>query len=172
MACLDTINYGLFMKHPALIGLKAYWDSLRNGDQPPSKRSFDVLGLPTEIWPRLFMIDKLANKPDFRIRILGSYLVAAYGQDFKGKLLTDDEIPCITNSITYHLLGNVLKNRDSEYYFGRTDFRFTSQYAETEQILLPLVCEQGLVSVIVGAIDFPGFQSKKPDIISLVTKVT
>ncbi|MCZ8310003.1 MAG: PAS domain-containing protein [Magnetospirillum sp.] len=137
--------------------LFGYWESLNSRAGIPEKLSFNPIDIPGLVWPRIFMIDILEGLRNYRVRLLGTYLVDAYGQDFKGCRLDDDEIPRITQSATYRLLPKLQLSGKPQYFFGTTPFRYTDSYREVEQVLMPLADSTGRIAYAVGGVDYRGF---------------
>ena len=142
-------------KNEHIQALFAYWDALPKFLDSPRKTDFDPVDLAVKVWPRLFMVDILEGQNEYRLRLLGTYLVEAYGRDFTGARFVDSEIPNVTRSQTYRLLGDLVATQKPQHYLGPTEFRFITDYAICEQILLPLVDDKGRIAHVVGAIDFP-----------------
>jgi hypothetical protein len=134
-----------------------YWRSLAPSNALPAKSSFDPIGLPPAALPRVFMIDNLVGSSNYRLRLLGSYLVNAYDRDFTGHDLIDSQIPNVTRSRTFRLLNEMLSTRLPQYDIGPTVFRFNDRYTTVEQVLLPLTDEAGCIAFAVGAVDYPDY---------------
>ncbi len=87
---------------------------------------------------------------------MGGYLVSAYGQDFGGRRLTDDEIPGISQTATCRLLDDIAATSLPQYYLGPTRMRFRDFESIVEQVLLPLSDETtGQIVAAIGAINYP-----------------
>lgn len=134
-----------------------YWNSLRQAGGIPLKSGFDPINLPTTLWPRLHMIDIPRDGGVNRNRLLGTYIAEAVGSDFTGRRLTDDEIPGMSGSVTFHLLQQLLSSSEPQHYYGPSRFLGVSRFAAHEQILLPLYDEEGQIVAAVGALDYPEF---------------
>jgi hypothetical protein len=139
---------------PLLRELMVYWESLRSGDELPRKRDFNPLNLSVEVWPRLFLID-IADTMDFRIRLLGTYVIAGLGQDFTGHRIADDDTPGASQSMAYRLLRELYAKQAPQHYVGPPKFGKTKRFNKCEQIYLPLIDDPGQICAAVGAIDYP-----------------
>jgi hypothetical protein len=58
----------------------------------PCKRDVDPTEMPRELLPSLQIIDVIDGGERFRYRLVGTALVAAYGEEFTGKC--SDELLC------------------------------------------------------------------------------
>jgi len=73
-----------------LRALYNYWDRQRSGRPMPDRRDIDPAGLPGGVLPSLAMFDLIEGARRIRVRLLGTDVVARFGQDFTGRYL--DEI--------------------------------------------------------------------------------
>ncbi|MBL8805565.1 MAG: PAS domain-containing protein [Rhodospirillales bacterium] len=144
---------------PHLLELYEYWARMADGGRLPQRRRFDPLELSGPVWPRLFLIETASRPEECRVRVLGTYLVGAYGREFTGCRCTDAEIPRFSKSTTYRLLRDILHEKTPQYAYAETQFRFNDDYRHCEQVLLPLADDHGGLAAAVGAIDFPGLRS-------------
>lgn len=69
------------------IALKEYWDRKRGSHAMPRRADIDPLELRDHLGS-LVMIDVLPGAADFRMRLIGTFITAAYGRDSTGKLLS------------------------------------------------------------------------------------
>lgn len=145
------------IKSPLLEILFEYWEKLAANVGVPQKTIFNPIDVPGTVWPRIFIIDILEGVRNYRVRLLGTYLVDAYGQDFTGCNMNDGEIPRITQSATYRLLPKLQSSGLPQHYFGPTPFRYTDSYREVEQVLMPLADPIGRIAYAVGGVDYLGF---------------
>jgi len=73
--------------NPRFLQLKAYWDRKRGGRAMPMRADIDPLELRGHVGS-LVLVDVLPAMTDFRMRLIGSRIVEAYGRDSTGKLLS------------------------------------------------------------------------------------
>src|SRR5262249_45721205 len=106
------------IQNPLLKSLFAYWQSLRRKDGVARKRDFDPLDLPAKVLPRIFMIDVQRAAPNYRFRLLGTYLVEAHGHDYTGCALVDSEVPGFSQSKTMELLPILRETSEPQHYRG------------------------------------------------------
>lgn len=142
--------------NPAIrMGLEFYI-TVHPGDRLPQRRLLDPVALPPALLPHLFVIDVLPGGAGFRMRLMGTHQVGAYGRDFTGRRLVDAEIPGISRSATYAMLEPVARRGEPGYFRGPTAFRFQDDYETHEQVLLPFAGEGAEVAMICGVIHFEG----------------
>jgi hypothetical protein len=144
------------IRHRALATLYDYWRALAP-EGMPRRRDFDPVGLPGEVWPRLYLVKTGPRVEECQLRVLGTYIVAAYGRDFTGRHCNDGEIPRFSVSNTAGLLDRLLREPAARHHFGKTSFRFFDDYRTCEQVLLPLADDTGRLCAAIGAVDFPSF---------------
>jgi len=132
-----------------------YWAGLASGDAVPLERQLDIANLPPKTRAHMLAIAILDGERNYRVTMLGSYLVAVYGRDYTGCRLVDEEIPRVTRSITYALLDRLARDRRPLCYHGPSGFRFAGFDSPHEQIMMPLCDDAGRIVAAVGAIDFP-----------------
>lgn len=140
-----------------LATLYQYWRSLKRTDGVPLKQAFNPIDLPGSVWPRIFMLDILDGPENYRVRLLGTYLVDAYSRDLTGHRLVESEMPGITASATWRMLPALVAKREAQYYFGPTNFKFGDMYKRIEQVLMPLADDRGDIRYAIGGIDFIEF---------------
>jgi hypothetical protein len=143
--------------NPLLVTLYRYWRSLAPAGEVPRKCAFNPIDLPGAVWPRIFLLDILEGRQNYRVRLLGTYLVDACGRDLTGLHLVESEIPRIERSATWRMLPALVVEREPQYYFGPTSFRFGDVYQRIEQILMPLADDYGDVRYALGGLDFLEF---------------
>jgi len=140
--------------------LWSYWHRLARESRPPPKSRFDVVDLPADSWSRLILFDVLEGANSYRVRVMGTYLVEAYGSDFTGCLLVDSAIPRVTNSASYKLLPRVVESRAPQHYLGPCGFRLGPGFDDVAMVLLPLTDAGGRVAYAIGSIHYPSYREK------------
>ena len=135
-----------------------YWLDLHDGLQPPEREQFDPTHLPSRALPYLFLLE-LVPGPAWRLRLTGSHVVEAQGQDFTGCKLVDEEIPGISQSRTVRILNQMADTGLPGHFHGRSTFRFRQDYEDHEQVLLPFRSHAtSAIETVLGAIVFEGLQ--------------
>ncbi len=154
---VDPMSLGAGIRHPLLRLLFKHWITFKSFDGFALKSKFDPVALPTELWPRLHMIDIPQHETVCRNRLLGTYVVDAVGFDFTGRRLVDAEIPGMSRSVTYGLLEKLRTSSKPQHYYGPANFGQAKRFAVHEQILLPFFDEGGRIVAAIGALDYQGF---------------
>jgi hypothetical protein len=147
-------------RHTSLRQLLDYWQRLKGDRSMPRKREFDPVDLPARVLPRLFLIEFLEGAANYRLRLMGTYLRDTYGREFTWCRLVDDEMPGVTKTTTYQLLGVMMKTGEPQYSLGPDRFRLKDTYSLVEQVLLPLADDEGHLGFAVGAVDYPDMRKK------------
>lgn len=70
------------------VALKGYWDEKRGARPMPRRADIDPIELRDHLGS-LVMIEVLPGRTDFRMRLIGTTIAAAYGRDSTGKLLSE-----------------------------------------------------------------------------------
>jgi hypothetical protein len=153
------------IRHPLLRKLFSYWSGIAlQGALPGAvapRKFFDIVDVPLPVWPRTFMMDVLEGTGNYRVRVLGSYLVQIHGHDDTGRRLVDAEIPGATHSRTYALLERMMHERAPVRYWGPTSLRFSGIDTPHEQIVLPLGDDAGRITTALGAVDYPEVAARR-----------
>jgi hypothetical protein len=144
------------IEHAPLRMLFDYWSSLAPDGAIPLKQTFDIVNVPIAAWPHMFMIDILEGERNYRVRVCGTYIVSVYNRDFTGRRLVEEEIPHTTESVTYELLGRLVRDRRPLHYDGPSSFRFSGFKSPHEQIMMPLSDDSGRIVAALGAVYYPG----------------
>lgn len=133
-----------------------HWLNLHDGTRLPVREQLDPTELPPGVWPYLFLLERVPPTI-WRVRLMGSHLVTALGQDFTGCDMVDEQIPGITQSRTLRMLGEVTETSLPMHFHGRSGFRLRDDLDDHEQILLPFRrSEDDTVGMVLGAILFEG----------------
>ena len=109
-----------------------------------------------------FLTDILPGESNYLLKVHGSYLVNAIGKDFTGCRYVESEIPGCTRSSAYAMLNAISAMGLPQHYLGTTIFRRSDWHKDVEQVMLPLVGDDGCVSSVVGALDYPPLPGKNP----------
>lgn len=137
----------------------AHWLGLHDRERLPERERFDPTGLPSRTLPNLFLMERADDGP-WRLRLMGTHLVAALGQDFTGCDLVDGQVPGISRSRTMRLLGPMTETGLPAHFHGRSAYRYSETYDDHEQILLPFRRhDSNSVDVVLGAIVYEGLRT-------------
>ena len=140
----------------AVQAVLGHWLGLHDRQRLPSRDRLDPVDLPRRALPHLFLLEYTVGEP-WRLRLMGSHLVAALGHDFTGRRLVDEQIPSISKSRTVRLLASLVESGLPVHFHGRSDFRFNGGYADHEQVLLPFRRrDDDTIEIVLGAIVYEG----------------
>jgi hypothetical protein len=124
--------------HSSLRELQAYWLSKKGDLAAPARAAID----PSEIkslLPSLLLIDvvdDVASPQRFRIRLFGTGLVDAYGEEITGKFGDEIDLDDVVNELTAFLDTAV---RECRPQYLRTEYtKVRGRHLKYEQIILPL----------------------------------
>ena len=137
-------------RHPALRQLLAYWLSKKGAARAPSRSAIR----PEEIvplLPNLALVDVIGDPPRFRVRLFGTRLVEAYGEDITGKFT--DEIDL--NSLAPHLESQLKRvARECRPHVMRVQLTKAEDQRriEYERIWLPLSADGETVNMLLGGV--------------------
>lgn len=131
------------------LDLKAYWDRKRGARAMPVRSDIDPLELRGHLGS-LVLVDVLPGMTDFRMRLIGTTITAAYGRDSTGKLLSslksaDPEWWRFCDDLYRAVAGRavIAQARGNLRMVGRDFRRFDS-------VLLPLDAGDGTVGKILA----------------------
>lgn len=137
----------------------AHWLGLHDRERLPERERFDPVGLPGRALPNLFLLER-TPEDRWRLRLMGTHLVAALGHDFTGRDMVDEQVPAISRSRTMRLLGPVAETGLPAHFHGRSEYRYRGTYDDHEQILLPFRRhDSNAVDVVLGAIVYEGLRT-------------
>lgn len=140
--------------HASFQRLHAYWQAKRGDRRLPLRRDIDPLEL-REHLGSLNIIECLPGGADFRYRLIGTDIVAAYGRDSTGKTVrelyaTDDPEYCA------FLLG-IYRDVATRGVIARLQVNLrpvNKTYRMADSLLLPLDGGAGTVSSILNEVRF------------------
>lgn len=147
-------------KNPQVASLAQYWVDLQSDSGAPLWRAFDIADLPVAVWPRLMVIDVIDEPCRFRARLIGAYIIDAFGRDSTGRRFVNEEIPGIEGTDYLASLHEVADLKTPHYRFRRARFQMRDEYEFAEVLSLPFLDENGAVSMIVTGVDYVGFRER------------
>ena len=121
---------------PVLRGLYEYWASKRQGLIPPPRAAIH----PEEMvkWlPFLMLLDVVGEPPRFRVRLFGTALVEAYGEEITGRFMDNCDLNYITEQLEEQML-EVVRNGAPNVIDARFAKIADARYLDYERIALPL----------------------------------
>ena len=137
-------------RHPALRQLFAYWLSKKGSARAPARSAIHPEEI-VSLLPNLALVDVIGDPPRFRVRLFGTKLAEAYGEDITGKFT--DEIDL--NTIAPHLDSQLKRVvRECRPHVMRVLLTKTEdkRRIEYERIWLPLSADGETVNMLLGGI--------------------
>lgn len=133
---------------PALRDLLAYWMAIHPRTVLPSRGHFDPVDVPRAL-PNIVLTEVERDPYRFRVRLMGTEVVRAFGRDFTGRLL-DDVIPDFETSFGCLHRIEVAETGMPNYRHGHSSMAFRLDFAPIERIHLPLASDGATVDVILS----------------------
>lgn len=131
--------------HPKIRAIFDYWRSI-HPDGPsgalPGRQHFDPVDIPN-LLPNVWLIDVVPDIIRFRMRLVGTRVVAYAGEDSTG-LWIDEKWPDFNDAIYRRLV----ETRQPSWWRGPSQFRPEKSYFELERVRLPLARDSETVDMI------------------------
>lgn len=131
--------------------LYAYWLSKKGASRAPPRSAIH----PEEIvalLPSIALVDVVGDPPRFRVRLFGTNLVAAYGQDITGKFTDEIDLDTIGADLDAHMrrVARECRPHVVRVELTKADDRRRIEY---ERIWLPLSADGGsTVNMLLGGV--------------------
>ncbi|GHD59845.1 hypothetical protein GCM10017083_44970 [Thalassobaculum fulvum] len=139
-------------RNPELRGLLEYWVAIHPGDRLPSRRDFDPLKVRKAL-PNLVLTDVERDPYRFRIRLMGTAVVAAMQRDFTGRYL-DEVWPDAQNQLLVRHRVEVAETGLPNYRYGLSPTPFRLGFAPLERVFLPLAEDGERVDMILSMVAY------------------
>lgn len=128
--------------------LMRYWLRIHPGTQLPARRDFDPAAVPQAL--RSISLTDVERDPwRFRLRLMGTSVVQAFGRDFTGQYL-HEALEGFERSYTYTHRVEVAESGLPSYRHGFGTLPFKLDFAPIERIYLPFASDGAAVDVILG----------------------
>lgn len=140
------------VRDPGLRELLEYWISVHPGDRLPSRRHID----PVDVMPLLRSValtDVERNPIRFRVRLMGTAVMTAFGRDLTGSYL-HEALPGFEESSTYAKRVDVTETGLPVHCFGPPDQPFKLCFPPAERLYLPLAADGRNVDMILTMTKF------------------
>jgi hypothetical protein len=138
-------------EHASLRELQAYWESKRGQFAAPPRSAIDPSEI-TSLLPAILLIDvaDVVGSPHrFRIRLFGTGLVEAYGEEITGKFGDEIDLDHLMLALTAFLETVV---RECQPQYLRAEFtKERGRHLKFEQIILPLSEDGKSVNMLLSA---------------------
>ena len=153
-------------RHPALAGVEAYWQALRQGESIPFRSQISPRGLEHAL-EYAFVLERIA--PGIaRLRIAGSHLVALMGMEVRGMPLTAffsaGSRPHVSDTVESVFRDSAMAEvqLSAPRGLGRPSL-------EGQMLLLPLRSDNGVVDRALGCLVTDGAIGRQPRPLSLTS---
>lgn len=113
-----------------------YWISIHPSEGLPGRQHFDPVDVP-RLLPFVCLLDVSGDPPQFRVRLMGTQMVAFHEKDFTGYWY-HDAFPQFRGSNTEAAMVAAARTGQPRWYGGAPAFSHTTDYKYLECIALPL----------------------------------
>jgi hypothetical protein len=136
--------------HPDIAALVAYWESIRPESGLPGRQHFDPVDIP-RLLPAIRMLDVVGDPPRFRVRLVGTRIVRALGEDHTNRWL-DELYPDFAQSSAYLGLNTVVRTGKLNWRRGNPKFIDGREFMVIERLYLPFARDGRTVDMILSYI--------------------
>ncbi|WP_119419397.1 PAS domain-containing protein [Desertibaculum subflavum] len=134
-------------RHAALHRLYAYWQAKRGGAFAPSRTAIDPAEI-RDLLPFVVLADVVGTPPRFRIRLAGTHVVEAYGEEVTGRYADELDFNGIGPEVLAALQAVVRSGRPG---LVRRDFvKQDGRPLRYERLVLPLSSDGVTVDKLFG----------------------
>jgi hypothetical protein len=124
--------------HSDIARVHRYWLSIHPAVGLPGRQHVDVLAIPRNLLPRIWLLDIQPEPFRLRYRLVGTEIVRAIGREVTGQWL-DDAHPHLESDPTYLArYRGVVATRAPSWRRGLARLWTHQDFREIENILLPL----------------------------------
>jgi hypothetical protein len=146
--------------HDDIKAIVDYWRSIHPKIGLPGRQHFDPVDIP-QLLANLRLIDVHTSPMRFRIRLMGSQLVAAFNQDHTGKFY-DEIFEGFDDSDLFHKLRAVVETHEPNWRKGDHRLNPVRNYVLMERVALPLASDGVNVDMLLMLMHFePRFEIGK-----------
>ncbi len=129
--------------------LLAYWESKRQGRAMPARADIDPLDF-HELLPNIILLDVEGER--FRVRVVGTGVVARFGDDYTGRYLDELDFGDQRDAILAHY-GEC--RRTAAPHVSRTLFTSVRGVStRMERLILPLSVDGATVDMMLACLEF------------------
>jgi hypothetical protein len=128
--------------HPAIRAIYQYWRSIHPGTGLPGRQHVDPVDIP-HLLSNLWLLDVVRSPVRFRMRLVGTRVVAYAGKDNTGKWI-DEKWPDYNDAI----YRRIVETGQPSWWRGPSQFRPDKTYFELERVRLPLARDGETVDMI------------------------
>lgn len=138
-----------------------YWLSIHPGDRLPARQAFDPIEVPWAL-ANLAMTEVERDPYRFRVRLMGTTMVAAFGADFTGRYM-HEALPGFERSFSYHQRVEVVETGLPQYRNTLPSIPFKLDYAPHELVYLPFANDGVQVDLILTMAIYQGAELPRAD---------
>lgn len=125
-----------------------YWLVIHPRDRLPGREQFDPSEVPTALGG--MVLTEVERDPyRFRIRLMGTAVVQAFGKDFTGKYL-DEVLPGVRDTVIHADRVQVAETGLPSYLHGTASMPFKLDFAPLERVYLPFATDGERVDMILS----------------------
>jgi len=128
--------------------LVRYWLSVHPGSRLPARADFDPLNVPRAL-PRLVLTEVERDPYRFKVRVMGTAIVTAFGADYTGRYL-DEVLPDFESDYSYLHRVEVAETGLPNYRHGNARMSFKLDFAPLERVYLPFATDGRRVDMILA----------------------
>jgi len=132
--------------HTALRNLSNYWLSKKGAAIAPPRSAIKPEEIRTAL-PNIALIDVVGDQPRFRVRLFGTGLVEAYGEDITGRFLEDLDLDGIAKEIDAQV-KKIVRERRVQVVRVRFTKQNGKRHLEYERIGFPLSADGTTVNML------------------------
>jgi hypothetical protein len=132
--------------HTPLRNLSSYWHSKKGTGIAPPRSAIK----PEEIraaLPNIALLDVVGDQPRFRVRLFGTGLVDAYGEDITGRFLDEVDLDGIAKEIDAQV-GKIVRECRVQVVRARFTKQNGARFLEYERIGFPLSADGATVNML------------------------
>ena len=135
--------------HPDIVRIHEYWRAIHPSEGLlPGRQHVDVLEIPKDLLPRLWLLDIQPEPFRLRYRLAGTEIVRAIGREVTGYWLDDAHAHLKTDPNYLARFRALMGSRSPSWRRSRAMLWTHQDYREIENILLPLARDGAAVDMI------------------------
>lgn len=135
-------------RNPVLRDLVRYWLAIHPGPVLPGRQHFDPIDVPRAL--RNLVLTEVEREPfRFRVRLMGTAVVAAFGADYTGTYL-DQSIENFERSFGHIHRVEAAESGLPNYRYGEPSLVFKLDFAPVERVHLPLATDGERVDMLLS----------------------
>ena len=135
--------------HPEIALIADYWRSIHPESGLPGRQHFDPVDVPPKLLPSIRLLDVVGDPPRFRIRLMGTKMVAAIGRDHTGRWL-DEVFAGFEKSSACLGLDTVVRTGQLNWRRGHPALLYGKEFMTIERIYLPFARDGRTVDMILS----------------------